>query len=213
MNPTSPTEKQAHLVWHPSETSCTDRRAVLKQRGCVLWLTGLSGSGKSTLAHALEKVLVDRGQAAYVLDGDNIRHGLNRDLGFSPEDRSENLRRIAEVARLFSDSGVICISAFISPYRSVRQAAREIIGEQRFKEVYVSTSLQECERRDVKGMYAKARAGTIAEFTGVSSPYEPPENPDYTVDTTGRELDECIAGLVAWLRESGMLGLQDMYTI
>lgn len=204
---------EKNITWHPSETSHSDRRAVLKQQGCVLWFTGLSGSGKSTVAHELEKQLVDRGQAAYVLDGDNIRHGLNKDLGFSEEDRVENLRRIAEVAKLISDCGIICISAFISPYKSVRQTARETIGDEHFKEVFISTPLEECERRDVKGLYAKARAGIISGFTGIDDPFEPPERPDISVDTTNRELSDCVMQLVKWLRDRGVLGVQEEYVI
>ena len=205
--------KDRNIVWHESETSSNDRRAVLKQQGCVLWFTGLSGSGKSTVAHELEKKLIDRGQAAYVLDGDNIRHGLNRDLGFSPEDRAENLRRIAEVAKLFSDSGVICITAFISPYQSNRDAAREIIGANLFHEVYISTPLVACEERDTKGMYKKARAGEIAEFTGVSSPYEAPENPSIAIDTTQWDLDASVKSLIDWLRQESILGFKENYSI
>ena len=202
-----------NIVWHESETSGSDRRAVLKQKGCVLWFTGLSGSGKSTIAHALEKQLIAQGQAAYVLDGDNVRHGLNKDLGFSPEDRAENLRRIAEVAKLFSDSGVICITAFISPLRSNRDTARDIVGTEMFHEVFISTPLEECERRDTKGMYKKARDGEIPEFTGVSSPYEPPENPSISIDTTEWDLEASVTNLISWLRNENIIGFEESYSI
>ncbi len=202
-----------NLVWHPSETNSADRQACLRQRGCVIWLTGLSGSGKSTIAHALERRLVEMGQAAYVLDGDNIRHGLCRDLGFSAEDRDENIRRIAEVANLFADAGLICISAFISPYRATRAQARDIVGSDRFYEIYVSTSIEECERRDVKGMYRKARQGEIRDFTGVSSPYEPPENPTLSIDTTHRTVADSVALIVSTLRAKGLLGVAHDFSV
>ena len=149
----------------------------------TIWLTGLSASGKSTLAYALEYQLMSMGKACYVLDGDNVRHGLNKDLGFSAESRTENIRRIAEVAKLMNDAGLIVITAFISPLRSDRQMARDIIGED-FREVYVSTNIDVCESRDPKGLYAKARAGLVSDFTGVSAPYESPETPDLRIDTS-----------------------------
>lgn len=158
----------------------------------MIWFTGLSGSGKSTLALALERELFARGYLCRILDGDNIRSGINRNLGFSPEDRIENIRRIAEVGKLFVDSGVITISAFISPTNDIRSLAREIIGEENFMEIYVSTPIAECERRDVKGLYKKARAGVIKEFTGVSQPFEAPESPALAIDTTGLSPEESI---------------------
>ncbi len=168
-----------------------DREQHLSQRATMIWLTGLSGSGKSTLSVALERELFRRGYTVRLLDGDNIRSGINRNLGFSPEDRMENIRRIAEIGRLFVDSGIITISAFISPTEEVRELAREIIGEDDFMEVFVSTPIEECERRDVKGLYKKARAGVIKEFTGVSQPFEAPTHPAIAVDTTNLSVEEC----------------------
>jgi adenylylsulfate kinase len=178
---------------------------VLRQRGCVLWFTGLSGSGKSTLAAALEATLLGAGHAAFVLDGDNVRHGLNSDLGFSPDDRTENIRRLGEVAALMADAGLITLTAFISPYRADRDAARAAIGDGRFLEVFVDTPLEVCERRDPKQLYRKARAGEIGEFTGVSAPYEPPVDPALALDTSVLDLGACIDRLVALLRERGFL--------
>jgi adenylyl-sulfate kinase len=169
----------------------------LDQQPITIWLTGLSAAGKSTLAFALERALIDQGRACYVLDGDNVRHGLNRNLGFSPEDRAENIRRISEVARLMNDAGLIVITAFISPYRTDRAAAREIIGSGNFREVYVSTSLSVCESRDPKGLYTQARAGKVANFTGVSSPYEAPELPDLAIDTSQLPVAQAVAQLIA----------------
>lgn len=166
-----------------------DREKHLGQRSTMIWFTGLSGSGKSTLAVALEKELFARGYMCRILDGDNIRSGINKNLGFSPEDRIENVRRIAEVGKLFIDSGVITISAFISPTNDIRKLAKEIIGEHNFMEIYVSTPIQECERRDVKGLYKKARAGMIKEFTGVSQPFEMPEYPALSINTTGQSVE------------------------
>ncbi len=169
-----------------------DREKQLSQRATMIWFTGLSGSGKSTLSVALERELYSRGFAVRLLDGDNIRTGINKNLGFSPEDRMENIRRIAEIGRLFVDSGIITISAFISPTEEVRELAREIVGGDDFMEVYVSTPIEECERRDVKGLYKKARAGVIKEFTGVSQPFEAPTHPAIAVDTTNLSVEECV---------------------
>lgn len=189
-----------HLFWHPSAVTPGDRERLLRQRGCVLWFTGYSGSGKSTLARALERKLVDVGHLAYVLDGDNVRHGLNAGLSFSEEDRRENLRRVAEVAKLFADGGLICCVSFISPTRESRARAREIIGADRFVEVYIAADLATCESRDVKGLYEKARRGEIPVFTGVSAPYEPPEAPDLRVDTAARDVADCTAELFEFVR-------------
>ncbi|MFW2381516.1 MAG: adenylyl-sulfate kinase [Acidimicrobiales bacterium] len=164
----------------------------------TVWFTGLSGSGKSTLAFAVEKALVEKGVAAYVLDGDNIRFGLNRDLGFSPEDRAENIRRIGEVCRLFSDAGVVVLTAFISPYVADRDQVRALHPDGTFVEVFVDTPLEVCEARDVKGLYEKARAGEIGQFSGISAPYEPPVNPEITVDTS-RPVQECVAEIIETL--------------
>jgi adenylylsulfate kinase len=185
------------IVWHGGQVCQAERQKLLGQQPVTVWLTGLSASGKSTLAFALERALVDQGRACYVLDGDNVRHGLNRDLGFSHEDRTENIRRIAEVARLMNDAGLIVITAFISPYCSDRSAAREVIGAMRFREVFVSTSLSVCESRDPKGLYSKARAGKVVEFTGVSSPYEVPDLPDLAIDTTQISVDDAVLQLVS----------------
>ena len=169
-----------------------EKEEMLGQRGLMVWFTGLSGSGKSTLALALERELSARGILCKVLDGDNIRSGINSNLGFSADDRRENIRRIAEVARLFVDLGVVTIASFISPERSMREMAAEIIGREDFKEIYVSTSIAECERRDVKGLYARARRGEIKDFTGVSAPYEPPVAPALAIDTTGKTVEESV---------------------
>jgi len=180
------------VVWHAGQVTGEERALLLKQRPATLWLTGLSGAGKSTIACALERRLLDGGHAAYVLDGDNVRHGLNRDLGFSPQDRTENIRRIAEVARLLNDAGLIVITAFISPYREDREMARSIIGGDDFLEVHVNTPIQVCEERDPKGFYKLARAGELPAFTGISAPYEPPQDPLCTVDTAVNSIDECV---------------------
>ncbi len=182
------------ISWHAGKVSSADRGRVLNQQPATVWLTGLSGSGKSAIASELEQRLIAAGHACFVLDGDNIRHGLNRDLGFSPADRKENIRRIAEVAKLFNDAGLIVITAFISPYREDRDAARQILGR-RFLEIYLSASLEVCEQRDAKGLYAKARAGQIPEFTGISAPYEPPVTPELTLDTGLSTLQQSVATL------------------
>jgi adenylyl-sulfate kinase len=195
------------VVWHGGQVQSQDRWQVLKQRPLTVWLTGLSAAGKSTLAFALERQLLDQHYVSYVLDGDNIRHGLNKDLGFSPEDRSENVRRIAEVAHLMNDAGLIVITAFISPYRDDRRVARQIIGVDRFVEIYISTPLETCEARDPKGMYKRARAGDITGFTGVNAPYQPPTTPAMTIDTTAGTVSECagriLAGITAKIAVGG----------
>ena len=164
----------------------------------TVWFTGLSGSGKSTLAFAVEQALIDKGVAAYVLDGDNVRFGLNRDLGFAPQDRTENIRRIGEVCRLFQDAGLIVLTAFVSPYVADRDGVRALHPAGAFVEVFVDTPLEVCEARDVKGLYAKARAGEIPEFTGISAPYEPPVEPEIRVDTSN-PIDDCVAQVIAYL--------------
>lgn len=189
--------KPAHVVWHDGYVQPEHRRYLFGQRPITVWLTGLSASGKSTLAFALERRLVDISHACYVLDGDNIRHGLNKDLGFSHQDRTENIRRIAEVARLMNSAGLIVITAFISPYRDDRQLARKIIGAERFVEVYVNTPIETCEARDPKDMYKRARAGHISGFTGVNDPYEPPGMPDLTIDTSIASPAECAGKVLA----------------
>jgi len=183
-------QKATNVVWHPHTIKKEDRESLLKQKGVVLWYTGLSGSGKSTIANEVAFKLHSKGKLAYVLDGDNIRHGLNKDLGFSPEDRKENIRRISEVATLFSDAGFIAMTAFISPYRVDRNFCRELAGDGRFLEIYCKASLDTCEKRDPKGMYKKARAGIIKQFTGIDAPYEAPENPEIVIDTDKYNIEE-----------------------
>lgn len=173
-----------------------DREALLKQKGIMIWFTGLSGSGKSTLAIALERELYKQGILCRILDGDNIRSGINNNLGFSEADRTENIRRIAEVSKLFVDCGIVTIAAFISPTHAIRRMASEIIGEDDFLEVYVSTPIEECERRDVKGLYAKARRGEIKEFTCISSPFEAPEHPFISIDTSRQSLADSVKVLL-----------------
>ncbi|MDE5610913.1 MAG: adenylyl-sulfate kinase [Odoribacter sp.] len=173
-----------------------DREALLKQKGVMIWFTGLSGSGKSTLAIALERELHQRGILCRILDGDNIRSGINNNLGFSESDRTENIRRIAEVSKLFVDCGIVTLAAFISPTKAIRQMASEIIGKKDFLEVFVSTPIEECEKRDVKGLYAKARRGEIKEFTGISSPFEAPEQPFISIDTSRQPLEASVKMLL-----------------
>lgn len=174
----------------------TDKETLLGQRGLMVWFTGLSGSGKSTLAIALERELHRRGILCRILDGDNIRSGINNNLGFSEEDRIENIRRIAEIGRLFVDTGIVTLAAFISPSIAIRQMAARIVGEQDFLEVYVSTPLEACEQRDVKGLYAKARRGEIAQFTGISAPFEAPEHPVLRLDTSVLTVEQSVARLL-----------------
>jgi adenylylsulfate kinase len=199
-------QKATNITWHEGQVARADRERLLGQRGATVWLTGLSGSGKSTVAVAAEKALAERGRLTYILDGDNIRHGLNKNLGFSPDDRTENIRRIGEVAKLFTDAGVIVFSSFISPYRADRDAVREIMGEGDFVEVLVDASVETCEGRDVKGLYKKARAGEIPAFTGISAPYEAPAKPELVLDTNAQSVDESVAELVAYLEAEGYLG-------
>lgn len=187
------------VVWHVGQVEGSERGKLLRQKPATVWLTGLSGAGKSTLAYALERRLVSAGHAAYVLDGDNVRHGLNSDLGFSPQDRSENIRRVAEVARLMNDAGLIVVTAFISPYREDRAMARRIIGDDCFLEVHVSTALGVCEARDPKGLYRRARAGQLPEFTGITAPYEAPEAPALAVDTERLPGEESVAAVFGLL--------------
>jgi adenylyl-sulfate kinase len=185
----------SNITWHSGDVTPEQRAKVTGGPGATVWLTGLSASGKSTIAVALERALIDRGRAAYLLDGDNLRHGLNGDLGFSATDRSENIRRIGQVARLFADAGVVAIVPVISPYETDRQKARQAHTEAglRFVEVWVSTPIEECERRDPKGLYARARAGEIKGFTGIDDPYEPPSSPELTIDASQVPLDQAVA--------------------
>ena len=181
------------------EVTDDERFARAGHRGAIVWLTGLSGAGKSTLAMALERRLFDRGLNAYTLDGDNLRGGLNADLGFTPEDRRENIRRVGEVAALFADAGFVCITAFISPYRDDRETARTAAGDRSFLEVFVKADLATCEARDPKGLYRRARAGELAAFTGVGSPYETPDAADLVIDTEANGIEACVATLVEFV--------------
>ena len=180
-----------------------DRVKLLNQKGVTIWLTGLSGSGKSTIAVELEHALIENRHQAYILDGDNIRHGLNKNLGFSPEDRTENIRRIGEVAKLFTDAGIITITAFISPYREDRDAVRRLLNDGEFIEVHVKCPLDVCEKRDTKGLYKKARAGEVKDFTGISAPYEEPLNPELTIDSSKLTVEESTRAVLNYLEEKG----------
>jgi adenylylsulfate kinase len=193
-----------NLTWHQAAVSKDDRARQKRQKPCVIWFTGLSGAGKSTLANALERALFERGHHCYLLDGDNVRHGLNRDLGFSDADRVENVRRIAEVAKLLVDAGLIAMTAFISPFRADRQLARDLLPADEFIEVHVATSLAVCEQRDPKGLYRKARAGQIPNFTGIDSAYEAPVSPELVVDTGAEDLERCVQSLLAYLEQRGI---------
>jgi adenylylsulfate kinase len=197
--------KSTNITWHSGYVSREDRRRLLGQKGVTVWLTGLSGSGKSTIATWADRLLSERGRLAYVLDGDNVRHGLNKNLGFSHEDRTENIRRIGEVAKLFTDAGVITLTSFISPYRADRDAVRATMAPGEFVEVLVDASIETCEARDVKGLYKKARAGEIPEFTGVSAPYEAPISPELVLDTNRQTVEESVGRLIEYLEEKGYL--------
>ncbi|MEE9591575.1 MAG: adenylyl-sulfate kinase [Thermodesulfobacteriota bacterium] len=198
-------QKSTNIKWHHGKVTKDDRIQLLKQRGIILWLTGLSGAGKSTIAVELEHALLENGHHAYVLDGDNIRHGLNKNLGFSPEDRSENIHRIGEVAKLFCDANLITITAFISPYRQDRDNVRAIQRVGEFIEVFVKCPIDVCEARDTKGLYKKARTGEIKEFTGISAPYEEPINPEIILDTSKIALEECVKTILGYLEKRGYI--------
>lgn len=199
--------RATNVVWHEGHVERAKREKLLKQKGCTIWLTGLPSSGKSTIAFSLEHLLIEQGRLAYVLDGDNIRHGLNKNLGFSAEDRAENIRRISEVAKLFADAGVMTITSFVSPYRADRDLARSLHHEAKipFIEVFVDTPVVVCEERDPKGFYKKAREGKIPQFTGVSDPYEPPLNPELVLKNGEWELGETVSRLLTCLKKNGML--------
>ncbi|HET7315284.1 adenylyl-sulfate kinase [Salinisphaera sp.] len=197
--------KNENLIWHDGTVSRERREAINRHRGLTIWFTGLSGSGKSTISVALEERLTNMGCRTYRLDGDNVRTGLNRDLSFTPEDRIENIRRIGEVAKLFRDAGIINLTAFISPYRRDREMARALSGEDDFVEVFVDAPLAVCEQRDPKGLYKKARAGSIPNFTGISAPYEAPENPEVHLHTADKDVNGCIEQLVEYLITRGYL--------
>jgi adenylylsulfate kinase len=204
-------QKATNIVWHHGNITKVDRERMNNQRGVCIWFTGLSGSGKSTIANEAQNLLFERGHLTYVLDGDNVRHGLNKDLGFSPEDRTENIRRIGEVSKLFVDTGVIVMTAFISPYHEDRERARQLMPDGEFIEVYVECDLKVCEERDVKGLYKKARAGQITDFTGISAPYEAPDNPELVVNTA-RQTDVRINAqmVVDYLEENGYLNINKL---
>lgn len=196
-------QRATNITWHGGTIGRADREQLLGQRGVTVWLTGLSAAGKSTIAVILERMLLERGRLAYRLDGDNVRHGLNKNLGFSAEDRAENIRRIGEVAKLFTDAGVFVIASFISPYRADRDAVRALMPAGDFVEVYVKVSVAAAERRDPKGLYKKARAGEIKGFTGIDDPYEPPERAELVLETERLSPDESARAVVAYLDENG----------
>lgn len=197
--------KSTNIHWHGANVTTEEREALMGQKGAVIWLTGLSGSGKSTIARRVEQLLLERKVATYVLDGDNIRFGLNKDLGFSPADRTENIRRIGEVSKLFADAAVIVLTAFISPYRADRDQVRKILPAGSFIEAYVNTPIEECEKRDPKGLYKKARAGQIPEFTGISAPYEEPTAPELDIKTAELDLEQCAQAVVQHLIDKGFI--------
>jgi len=199
------TENQKDIVWHHATVTRTRREALNKHKAINLWFTGLSGSGKSTIAHAVEERLHMMGCRTFVFDGDNVRHGLCSDLGFSMEDRSENIRRIGEMANLFLQAGVIALTAFISPLEKDRQKIRDVVGADHFLEIYCACPLEICEQRDVKGLYKKARAGLIKNYTGISSPYEIPENPDLRLESGSESLEECVEKVLSLLRDKGII--------
>src|SRR5881296_1563282 len=190
-------QKATNIVWHQGAVTRADRERLSGHRSATVWFTGLSGSGKSTIAVALEKALWERGVHAFVLDGDNVRHGLNKNLGFSPDDRTENIRRIGEVAKLFTDAGIAAVTAFISPYRADRDQVRALMQPGDFIEVFVDCPLAVCEQRDVKGLYQKARAGQIKEFTGISAPYEAPANPELAIKSHELSIEQSVSTIVA----------------
>ena len=194
--------KSKHITWHESGISKEDREKQNEHKGVVIWLTGLSGSGKSTVAVELQAQLFEAGCQVFILDGDNIRHGLNKDLGFSPEDREENIRRIGEVAKLFADAGIIVITSFISPYRKDRDINRELLPKGEFVEVYVEAPLDICEKRDPKGLYKKARAGIIPEFTGISAPYEAPLKAELVINTDELSVEESAQKILEYLTKN-----------
>lgn len=196
-------QKATNIKWHHGKITKEDRVKLLNQKGATIWLTGLSGSGKSTIAVELEHALIENKHQAYILDGDNIRHGLNKNLGFSPEDRTENIRRIGEVAKLFTGANIITIAAFVSPYREDRENVRKLLDHGEFIEIYVKCSLEVCEARDTKGLYKKARAGEVKDFTGISAPYEEPLNPELTIDSAKLSVEESTRTILNYLEAKG----------
>jgi adenylylsulfate kinase len=194
-----------NIVWHQHDVDKTRRAQAKSQKPCVLWLTGLSGSGKSTIANLLEKKLAEHGKHTYLLDGDNVRHGLCGDLTFSDKDRVENIRRIGEVSKLFVDAGVIVLTAFISPFKSERDFCRNLMVDGEFVEIYIDTPIEECEKRDPKGLYQKARQGDIKDFTGIDSPYEAPESAEITLDFSGQTAEQSAEQLFELLKQKGIV--------
>jgi len=199
-------KKASNVVWHRATVTRDRREALNGHRSVILWFTGLSGAGKSTLAHAVEEQLYQKGCRTFVFDGDNVRHGLCSDLGFSAEERVENIRRVGEMAKLFLEAGVMALTAFISPFRADRARVRSLVPHGEFIEIYCRCSLEVCEQRDVKGLYKRARAGVIKDFTGISSPYEEPEAPELVVDTNLSSLDESVVLVLQMLRDRGIIG-------
>ena len=197
--------KATNITWHEGHVSREERERLLKQKGCLIWFTGLSGSGKSSIAYTVEHELTKRGHLCYVLDGDNIRHGLNKNLGFSAEDRAENIRRIGEVGKLFVDAGIVTMTAFISPYRADRNANRALLKDGEFVEVLMDVPIEICEQRDPKGLYQKARAGEIKGFTGIDDPYEAPENPELVIKNVECTPQEAAAQVIEYLEDKGLL--------
>ena len=197
--------QEMNIVWHHATVTRERRNQQNSHKSAVIWFTGLSGSGKSTLAHAVEELLHQKGCKTFVMDGDNVRHGLSADLDFSDEDRKENLRRIGEVSKLFIEAGTIVLTAFISPFREDRERVRSLMPHGDFLEVYVDCSIEVCEERDVKGLYRRARAGEVKEFTGISSPYEPPEKPELTVNTEQETLEESVQKVLSLLSERSII--------
>jgi adenylylsulfate kinase len=197
--------KSENIEWHHSEVTKEHRRQLNKHKSAVLWFTGLSGSGKSTISVELEKKLHNAGIRAFRLDGDNIRHGLNKNLGFSPEDRKENIRRIGEVSKLMVEAGLMTLTAFISPYREDRDGVRNLLGEGEFIEVFVDASIETCELRDPKGLYKKARKGEIKDFTGIDAPYEVPEVPEIIVNTDKQSMEESVKTIMTYLKKNGYI--------
>ncbi|WP_371017765.1 adenylyl-sulfate kinase [Pseudalkalibacillus sp. JSM 102089] len=193
--------KSSNITWHESQVTKSDRQELNNHKSPILWFTGFSGAGKSTLSVAVEKKLHSKGIRTYILDGDNVRHGLNKNLGFSPEDRKENIRRIGEVSGLFSDAGVMTLTAFISPYREDREMVREIVNKEEFIEIYVKCDLKECENRDPKGLYKKARNGEIKGFTGIDAPYEEPSSPEIIVETDKQTLEDSVSEIIRYLQK------------
>ncbi|WP_117168691.1 adenylyl-sulfate kinase [Paraliobacillus sediminis] len=197
--------ESTNIVWHNSEVSKQDRQEQNNHKSAVLWFTGLSGSGKSTVSVELEKKLHELAVHTYRLDGDNVRHGLNNNLKFSPEDRTENIRRVGEVAKLMVDAGLITLTAFISPYKQDREKVRELLDEDEFIEIYMKASVETCEKRDPKGLYKKARAGEIKGFTGIDAPYEEPEQAELTIETDKQTVEEAVDSIIDYLKEKGYL--------